>query len=147
MKPIGFKLVDAYALEVQGVFLDLHNDYELSEVCAEFGTNSLRLSWSRSVEEHVSPGLPLAVHLIVKGAKGMRSLPPKDNWEAGGGRTLSFVGFLHVDQAQVMTGCVDYSEAGQGPDFIVGFEDESALKIFGSDGILEAELSEVGCGG
>jgi hypothetical protein len=87
MQPMGFKLVDAFALEVQGVFLDLHNDYELSEVRAEFGTNSLRLSWSRSVQEHVSPGLPLAVHLIVKGAKGMRSLPPKDNWEAGGGRT------------------------------------------------------------
>jgi hypothetical protein len=142
MKPIGFKVVGGYALETRGVFLDLHNDYEFTEYTADLENNLLRLSWQRLSREHLPPNLPQSLRLVVKGAERLRLLPTKDDRESGGARTVSFIGFLHVDQEQVMDGCVDYSEAGEEPDFIVGFEDESALKLFGRNGVLEAELSQ-----
>ena len=138
MKTLGFSFIDSYALKVQGEFIDLHNDCEFEGYFIDVAQGQLTLFWRRLDQQEVSSA-PRTFRFLVNGVRRIRVSPPRRDGELGAGRTVSFVGFLHVDQEEIMDGCVDYGEAGEGPDFIIGFEDESTPKVFGRSGTIEVE--------
>lgn len=67
----------------------------------------------------------------------MRLRPRLKTHASDGGRTLSFIGFLHPDQEEIMDGCVDEHEATEEFHFIVGFEDGGALKVYADEVFVE----------
>lgn len=62
-------------------------------------------------------------------------LQTEDNDKNNGKETLSFIGYLHPNDVDLMDGCLDEDEANPTYHMIIAFEGGLAIKIFSESAV------------
>lgn len=140
MKKLNFSIVEAHAVEVDGLFLDLHNDFEFTGLSCDSELGRVSLFWERSRESCVTKGAPARLSIVFDAVSLF-----KVNFVSGGhgaleGRTLQFVGYLHPEDVETMNGCLDERESSDDFHIVFGFENGLSVKLY-SD-LVSAAVAE-----
>lgn len=129
MKKINFLVDSNYALDVGGQHIDLHNNFDFKGLEYSTNSNQVCLSWIKSVGDWVPTDEVEGFKIIFENAlllkvQGSISEVPSTR------KNLSFIGYLHPEDVELMDGCLDESEATSDHHMIFVFENNFAIKIF-----------------
>lgn len=128
MKKTNFLIENNYALNIEGKHLDLHNNFDLIKLEYLITRNSFSLSWSRTNGEWVQPKDPEHIRIVFENVSFLK-LSPSTSWNHEDQKTLSFIGYLHPEDAELMDGCLDENEADSTYHMIISFQDGFAIKV------------------
>lgn len=129
MEKVNFLVDNNYALDVDGRHIDLHNNFDFENVEYSIKKNRVSVSWVKTIGDWVQADEPEHVRIVFENVLFFKiqtgsSGTHKDR------RTLSFIGYLHPEDVELMDGCLDESEATFTYHMIFVFEDGLAIKIF-----------------
>jgi len=128
----NFKVEENYAIFSDGKFLDLHNDFDFVGFDYDSQTNCVKLNWVRA--KHTTENTHVFnVTLRCHSTRLFKVELPEDQYDDTSAKTLEFLGFLHPDDLDVMSGCLLQEEANDDYHLILRFESGCAIKIYGSE--------------
>lgn len=128
----NFIVKSTIEIESSGKTYDLHNDFDCNRILLDPMSSSLTLSWvSRLGGTHVQICFEKIELLVLRGIDAM--VPRKED------RRLSFLGFAHPEDMDLMDGFLPEDLAGDDYHFIVSFEGGIALKVQCQSANFQAE--------
>lgn len=131
MKLVNFKICDNYAISMGSIWLDLHNEYNFEGYRYDVTTNSVILLWSLSGLGRPAEAL-LAQKVTIRfvGVDLLKTKLLSGADDSAGAGILSFLGFLHPDDLEIMDGCLTQEESGPAYHMIFRFENGLSIKCF-----------------
>lgn len=109
-------------IESAGEIYDLHNDFDCSCIIFNPISSSLVLSWVALVDERYLEICFESIDLLMlRGVNG--GMPRKED------RRLSFMGYVHPEDLDLMDGFLPEDLAGEGFHFIFNFEGGLVVKL------------------
>jgi len=131
----NFLIEDNYAFILEGVHIDLHNNFDFISLIYSIEKNLITLNWKKAVGDWVKHDEFKNIRLIFKEILSFNLL---DNNSANqNSDTVSSVGYLHPDDIEFMGGCLDEQESDETYHMIFIFEGGMKLKIFAEEVFLE----------
>lgn len=128
MRLKDLEMVRGYAIRVGECEADLHNDYEFESLQYDVATQSVRLTWFRSI--HASNVLPVKVTVLFERISLFKiEFDSLEEAKCDAG-TLKFLGFLHPDDREIMDGYLEQEEADSTYHIILGFENGLSVKCY-----------------
>jgi hypothetical protein len=129
MRLTNFSIEDNYAIKSGDAWIDLHNDYDFTGVEYDLESNCLAMKWKRATKHST---IASASQLVVwfRQLQFLRLELIEDAQDILSAKTLEFVGFLHQDDVDVMSGCLSQEEADESFHLIFRFENTFAIKCF-----------------
>jgi len=103
-------------------YFDLHNEYDLTSHTYNEELKEAQFTW-RKVNESKQITLCFRDVTLYKTNPRDPSIPESEDL------TISFIGFLHPDEIDVMDGYASNSDFIAGNHFIIGLESEAAFKV------------------
>ena len=128
MRLTNFQVEDNYAIRSGDTWLDLHNDYDFSGAHYDPASNNLTLTWKRTSQHS---DLAEASRLVIwfRHVQFLK-MELQQATDVASAETLEFLGFLHPDDCEVMSGCLLQEEADESYHLIVRFENGHTIKCF-----------------
>jgi len=142
MEKINFLVDSNHALDIGGRHIDLHNNFDFKNIEYSTEKNILSLSWVKTkgdwVQSNEFEGLQIVFEdvLFLK-IQGNVSSTLADR------KTLSFIGYLHPEDEELMDGCLDESEANPTYHMIFSFENSLAIKIFSNKAVCYLDNNQL----
>jgi len=140
MKLSNFEIGDNYAINMGSTWLDLHNDYDFETYQYDATTNSVFLLWVRS---KLRPSETSAAQKIVVRFTDVKLLKTDfsvSTVASADAETLTFLGFLHADDLEIMDGCLTQEESDSTYHMIFRFESGLSIKCFSEIVTCELEI-------
>jgi len=139
MELLNFEIGDNYAIKMGSTWLDLHNDYYFEACQYDAATNSVVFLWVRSKLR--SSDTVVAQKLAVRFAniKFLKTELLAGATATADANTLTFLGFLHPDDQEVMDGCLTQEESDSTYHMIFRFENGLSVKCFSETVSCELE--------
>ena len=129
MEKVNFLVDGNYALDVDGRHIDLHNNFDFESFEYSTKQNMLSVTWVKVIGDWVQIEVTEYVKIEFDNVVFLR-IQAGDYDKNDDKKTLSFIGYLHPDDVDLMDGCLDESEANSNYHMIIAFEDGLAIKIF-----------------
>lgn len=141
MKKLNFKIQSNHAIDIGNSILDLHNNYDFNGLTYNVPLNTIRFSWIKTDADWVPKDHPANIQVIFEGVKFFKTYFNTTEQQAESDKlTLSFVGYLHPDDVDIMDGCLDEKEASNEFHIIFSFENGLSIKIYSEN--AKAEWTE-----
>lgn len=134
MKKLNFFVDSNHALDVDGHHIDLHNNFDLKNIEYSIKQNTLSLTWIKAIGDWVLTDEFEDVQIVFESVSFL-NVQTRASDKFADRQTLSFLGYLHPQDTELMDGCLDESEATSEYHMIFAFEDGLAVKIF-SDTVI-----------
>jgi len=129
MEKINFLVDSNYALDVGGRHIDLHNNFDFESIEYSIRQNRLSMTWAKVTGDWVQIDVPEYVKIEFDNVVFLKI--QTDSYDKNDDKgTLSFIGYLHPEDVDLMDGCLDESEANSNYHMIIAFEGGLAIKIF-----------------
>lgn len=110
----GFSIVEGLTkILLEGQELDLHNDYEFTQIDYRIAARRLQLHWVRSSGDWVRPSMPPALTLICAGVHVLKIRESGEDEHVNGEKCLSSIGFMWNAMRDDMDGVASH-EASEG---------------------------------
>jgi len=127
----NFSIISSIEVVKAGDSFDLHNDFDLSKLEIDFQKNNLSLLWlSRSSSSC------LQLSIVFKQIKYFNALGFDEEMPRAEDRRLSFLGYLHPEDVNIMNGFLPEESYADGHHIIFSFEGGLTLKLL-------AEIAEL----
>jgi hypothetical protein len=130
MKLSNFEIGDNYAISMDSAWLDLHNDYDFKTYQYDATTSSAVLLWVRSKLGPSETSLAQNIAVRFVNVKLLKIELLAGAAISADAETLSFLGFLHPDDLEVMDGCLTQEESDSTYHMIFRFENGLSIKCF-----------------
>ncbi|HEU4815263.1 hypothetical protein [Janthinobacterium sp.] len=130
MRLHGFSIVKGLTkilLEEQE--LDLHNDYEFTQIDYRIAVRQLQLHWVRSNGDWVRPGMPPALTLVCEGVQVLKIRESGDGEHVNGDKCLSSIGFMWNAMRDDMDGVASHAPGEDCTDLSCVFMSDLSIKI------------------
>ncbi len=126
----NFKIVDSIGIEFNERFLDLHSNYDFKSLSYDIQNKTIELGWTKCAgdwaKDEIYQGLKLVFSCVY-----VFSVRPRDNDKSfSEDDCLSFLGYLHPDDLELMDGFLPLEKAGKNYDLFLGFESGLAIKLY-----------------
>lgn len=129
MEKLNYLVDSNYALDVDGRHIDLHNNYDFKSVKYSTRKNRVSVTWTKVTGDWVQKDVPEHVQIVFDNVAFFKVRT--DDYDKNNDKgTLSFIGYLHPDDVDLMDGCLDEGEANSTYHMIIAFEGGLAIKIF-----------------
>ncbi len=129
MKKVNFLVDSNYALDVDGQHIDLHNNFDFESVEYSIRHNRVSLTWIKGTGNWVKTDAPENIKIVFDNVLLLK-VQTDDYDKIDDKVTLSFIGYLHPEDVDLMDGCLDEGEATSAYHMIIAFEGGLAIKIF-----------------
>jgi hypothetical protein len=103
-------------------YFDLHNEYDLTSHSYSQELREAQFTWTKVNESQ-------QITLCCRNVSLYKTKPRNPLIPESESLTISFIGFLHPDEIEVMNGFSSNSDFITGNHFIIGLESEAAYKI------------------
>lgn len=130
MKHLNFNLADSIGLSYKGSYFDLHSNFDFSSMHYNADDQSLILSWIKSHEEWAKIETCNEVSIIFKLVEVLKIIPREDDKPKSEDTTLSFMGYLHPDDLDIMNGFLPTEQKSEDYHMIFGFESGLSIKVY-----------------
>ncbi|MGK5005706.1 hypothetical protein [Janthinobacterium sp. LB2P70] len=130
MKLHGFSIVQGLSkilLEEQEI--DLHNDYELTQIDYRIAERRLQLHWQRSAGDWVRPSMPSALTLVCVGVHVLKIRESDEDEHVNGEKCLSSIGFMWNAMRDDMDGVASHAASVGCTDLSCIFMSGLSIKI------------------
>lgn len=118
----NFVVKSTIEIECSGRIYDLHNDFDCSRILFDPISSSLALSWTSSASGMLVQISFESIELLM--LRGMDTEVPREE-----DRRLSFLGYTHPEDTDLMNGFLPEDLAGDDYHFILGFEGGVTIKL------------------
>lgn len=130
MQAKNFKVVDSTGIEFLGQFLDLHSNYDFTSVSYDVCNKSVEMCWKKCsgswAENEKYQKLKLKFSSV-----SVFSVRPRDGEKPfSEDDCLSYLGFLHPDDLDLMDGFLPPDKSEDGFHLVFGFESELVIKLY-----------------
>lgn len=141
MEKVNFLVDSNYALDVDGHHIDLHNNFDFESVEYSTKQNRVSLTWAKAIGDWVQIDVPANVKIVFDNVLLLK-VQTDDCDKNDDKGTLSFIGYLHPEDVDLMDGCLDESEATSTYHMIIAFEGGLAIKIFSEKAVCLLNQNE-----
>ncbi|MGV8870442.1 MAG: hypothetical protein ACOH2S_26325 [Janthinobacterium svalbardensis] len=126
----GFSILKGLTkILLEGQELDLHNDYEFTQIDYRIAARQLQLHWVRSAGDWVRPSMPPALTLVCAGVQVLKIRESSEDEHVDGEKCLSSIGFMWNAMRDDMDGVASH-EVSQGcTDLALIFMSDLSIKI------------------
>ncbi|MEP4149962.1 MAG: hypothetical protein ABJL73_01580 [Lentilitoribacter sp.] len=131
MEKINFSVDSNYALNIGGQHIDLHNNFDFRNLEYLSEENALSVSWVKTKGDWVQSNEAENLQIVFEDVLFLKIQGNVSNTLADR-KNLSFIGYLHPEDEDLMDGCLDESEANSTYHMIFAFENSLIVKIFSS---------------
>ena len=123
----NFTIVDNYAIEHESDWFDIHNNYSIKSIFYDPANRSLTFNWVKKRTEVKGQESFMLKFNGVSILKINGILPSEKN---NNDVTLSYLGYLHPNDLDLMNGCLMENEANSSYHLVCGFENGLFIKVF-----------------
>ncbi len=126
----NFKVVDSIAIEIDGVYLDLHSNFDFIKLSYDIGKRCVELEWNKCSGEWAKAEKNERLKMVFKSVDVFRTHSRDSKKPFSEDACLSYIGFLHSDDLAIMDGFLPAEDSDENYHMILGFESGFAVKIF-----------------
>lgn len=130
MKIENFSIPDSVAIDFQGCYLDLHNNYDFSGLTYEVDSQRVTLKWSKSDGEWAEKEVYSGLSLVFDSVSVFSVSPRASEQPFSEDNCLSYIGFLHPDDIDLMDGFLPPENAGDTYHLVFGFDSGQVVKLY-----------------
>jgi hypothetical protein len=119
---------DNTGLNYNGVYLDLHNNFDFRAFNYDVSSRQLELTWTRSHEDWANEKIP-SFKLVFRGVQFLKIQERDNSLPSSEDTCLSIIGFLPSDLRDNFNGYVEQKNAKETDDLNILFQSDQAFKI------------------
>lgn len=120
---------DNIGIEVEGAYLDLHNNYDFVGYVHIKADRKVVFTWRKTTGEWVREEDPKSVQLTFEDVSIFRHQERDPEMPESEDRTISYIGFLHPRDVTVMNAYAENIHIDDSYHFVLGLESEEAFKV------------------
>jgi len=135
----NFKLIDSIGIELDGVYLDLHSNFDFVKLSYDIDGRCVEFDWNKNAGDWAHKEQFERLKLIFKSVDIFCVHPRDSEKPFSEDDCLSYIGYLHPDDLSLMNGFLPPEQSEENYHMILGFESGLVVKIFSKSVVLLAK--------
>lgn len=130
MRAENFLVIDSVAIEYDGSYLDLHNNFDFTALTYEVSTRRVALEWRKNSGEWARNENYEKFKLLFENVSVFYVYTRNSSKPFSEDDCLSYIGYLHPDDVELMEGFLPPEQSGNDYHLIFGFESGLVIKLY-----------------
>ena len=130
MKADNFSVADSVAIEYEGCYFDLHNNYDFTGLTYEVNSQRVILEWSKGESEWAEKEIYSSLKLVFDFVSIFNVTSRISGQPFSADDCLSYMGYLHPDDIDLMDGFLPRENADESYHLVFGFEGGQVVKLY-----------------
>lgn len=130
MRLENFRMASSTVLEFDGVYIDLHSNYDFCGLSYDVSDKCVVLKWKRCSGLWAEGDIYKSVDLVFNSVQVFGVRPRCNDKPFSEDDSLGYMGYLHPDDIDVMDGFLFPEQARGNYHLIFGFESDLVVKLY-----------------
>lgn len=126
----NFVIVDSGAIEYNGCYLDLHNNFDFTALTYDVSKRCVVLEWCRNQGEWAGKEKYERLKLLFESVSIFTVRPRNNAKPYSEDESLSYLGYLHPDDLELMDGFLPPEQSCNDYHLVLGFESGLVIKLY-----------------
>lgn len=130
MRAENFFIIGSVAIEYNGSYLDLHNNFDFTALSYEVSTRRVVLEWNKNLGEWARAENYERLKLLFENVSIFCIHPRNSSQPFSEDDCLSYIGYLHPDDIELMEGFLPPEQSENNYHLVLSFESGLVIKLY-----------------